>query len=139
LLNPVSQPAEGWVAVTRRVLVVEDNVELSSAICDFLGDAGYEVTPAHDGQQALDRAARLVPDVIVLDRWLPDIDGVDLMHQLNEAGIEPVVILESCLSPPKRHAADAFLAKPFDLDELLDTILRLTGAPTAVPTMEMLF
>src|SRR4051812_49395259 len=113
--------------MTHRVLVVEDNVELSSAVCDFLSDAGYDVTPALDGQQALDRAARSVPDVIVLDLWLPDADGVDLMHQLSDAGIESAVILESCLPPPKRHTADAFLAKPFDLDELLDTIRRLTG------------
>src|SRR4051812_6692124 len=113
-----------------RILIVEDNIELNSALCDFLTEEGYEVIPAVDGRRALRRAFPGARDLVVLDIGLPDIDGVEVMHRLNDRGLEPAVILESCLPAPRGHTADAFLPKPFDLDQLLSMVHRLTGEQT---------
>jgi DNA-binding response OmpR family regulator len=111
--------------MAHRILVVEDNLELNEALCDFFRDEGYDVTPAVNGRQALTRATSDDPDVIVLDVKLPDIDGVEVMDKLEQRGVESPVILESCLPVPSTHRAGAFLPKPFDLDRLLGLVRRM--------------
>lgn len=117
-----------------RILVVEDNIELNEALCDFFRDEGFEVTPAVDGRQAITRARRDDPDVIVLDVVLPDINGVTVLDRLDQAGVDAPVILESCLPIPADVHADAVLAKPFDLDRLLRLVHKLVdGEPATAP------
>lgn len=113
--------------MTPHILVVDDNEELSQAVCAFLRDEGFAATSAADGQEAVRTAVAADPDVIVLDVRLPDIDGIEVMSRLQRRGVDSPVILESCLPPP-RHKAAAFLPKPFDLDRLLALVRQLLAA-----------
>lgn len=112
--------------MTPKILVVDDNDELSETVCAFLREEGFAATSAGDGGAAVRTALADDPDVIVLDVRLPDIDGVEVMERLQRRGVDAPVILESCLPPP-RHAADAFLPKPFDLDRLLTLVRQLVA------------
>ena len=107
-----------------RVLVVDDDPQLLRALRITLRASGYEVHTARDGRAALQQAAEVQPDVIVLDLGLPDLDGTEVL-----AGVRPwyqgaVLVLSARTdSQDKVHALDAgaddYVTKPFDMGELL--------------------
>ncbi|HEY2672209.1 MAG TPA: response regulator transcription factor [Rugosimonospora sp.] len=108
-----------------RVLVVEDNAELSEMLGRLLRDCGYRVDLARDGQAGLHHALTREYDVLVVDRGLPDIDGLDLIVRLRRRGLTtPVLILTAYSAVADRVAgldagAEDYLIKPFEIDELL--------------------
>lgn len=69
-------------ATLSRVLVVDDNVDAASTAAELLRLLGHEVGVAHDGREALEKAAQLRPDTVLLDIGLPDIDGYEVARQL---------------------------------------------------------
>jgi CheY-like chemotaxis protein len=115
-----------------RVLVVEDDDSTRQALVDFLSDEGFSVESALDGQEALGVAASGAIDVIVLDLWLPVLDGAafaDIWRR--RAGSERVpIVAMSGLPEGSAIAADvgaaAFRSKPVDLPGLAD-LLRTTA------------
>ena len=108
-----------------RILVVEDDRRLAGMLAEILESEGYAVTPAHDGQRALHEGLTREFDVILLDRGLPAIEGLDVMARLRSRGVlTPVLVLSALGNPPDRvegldRGAEDYLAKPFDMDELL--------------------
>jgi two-component system response regulator QseB len=108
-----------------RVLLVEDDRELAGMLDRLLTGAGYEVEVAGDGQAGLHRALTRDYAVVVVDRGLPAIDGLDLITRLRSRGIQvPVLVLSARSSPGDRVAgldagAEDYLGKPFDVEELL--------------------
>ncbi|MEN3304468.1 MAG: two-component system, OmpR family, response regulator QseB [Micromonosporaceae bacterium] len=108
-----------------RVLLVEDDRELRELLERLLCDAGYAVDPAPDGQAGLHRALTREYDVVVLDRGLPGIEGLDLLGRLRRRGMTtPVLILTAYGTLADRVAgldagAEDYLVKPFEVDELL--------------------
>ena len=113
-----------------RVLVAEDDVRLAGILDQSLNEAGWQVEVRHDGQEALSAAMSssddLPPyDVLLLDWMLPSLDGLSVCRRLRSMGIgTPVLMLTARGSTPDKVAgldagADDYLAKPFDLDELL--------------------
>jgi two-component system OmpR family response regulator len=117
-----------------RVLVAEDDFRLADLLYQSLSEAGWDVHVEHDGQQAFDAAlaAGLSPagagtgfDVLLLDWGLPSIDGPAVCSRLRAMGVlTPVLMLTARGATPDKIAgldsgADDYLAKPFDLDELL--------------------
>jgi CheY-like chemotaxis protein len=119
---------------TRRVLVVDDSEETRAVETCALSDAGYQVAEAGDGIAALKLAATFAPDVIILDFAMPGMDGLAVARHLaaDEAtrGI-PIIVATACAqyAPPELHSASAaFLTKPFDIDDLLETV-RAVDAP----------
>jgi two-component system response regulator QseB len=108
-----------------RVLLVEDDAELAGMLSMLLGEEGYEVDTAGDGQRALHLALIRGYDVLVVDRGLPAIEGLDLVARLrSRAVITPVLVLSALTDPADRVAgldagAEDYLGKPFDVDELL--------------------
>ncbi|MFD0923686.1 response regulator transcription factor [Saccharopolyspora rosea] len=112
--------------VTRsRVLLVEDDHELTAMLAEVLTDEGYELDAAADGQRALHLGLTRGYDVLVLDRGLPAIEGLDVLTRLRSKGVvTPALVLSALGNPADRVAgldagAEDYLPKPFDLDELL--------------------
>jgi len=108
-----------------RILVVEDESRLSERIAGALGDAGYAVDRAADGERAdvLCRTERY--DAVVLDLGLPKIDGLTLLRQWRDSGLAaPVLVLTARGSWHEKvqgidTGADDYVAKPFQMEELL--------------------
>jgi two-component system response regulator MprA len=115
------------------VLVVDDDPAIRRALERALGAEGYGVALAEDGEQAFERVAfEPEPDVILLDLGLPDVDGVKIVERLRADGNEiPILVLTARQALTDRVAgldagADDYLAKPFELDELLARVRALT-------------
>lgn len=108
-----------------RVLVVEDDPELSGMLAELLRSEGYGVDLARDGQQGLHLVLSRAYDVVVLDRGLPAMDGLDVLGRFRRAGREvPVLVLSAQgLARDRVEGLDAgaedYLGKPFDVEELL--------------------
>lgn len=114
----------------QRVLVVEDDEDVSDAIAGALEDAGYAVSVAENGAVALEQlhAEDEYPGLVLLDLMMPVMDGEELLHRLQEepalAGI-PVVILTadaSVAGAAERLGARAGVRKPISLSELLSVV-----------------
>jgi two-component system, OmpR family, alkaline phosphatase synthesis response regulator PhoP len=127
--------------MTKRILAVDDEVFIRRLIEVNLQRAGYHVTTACDGQEALERIQAERPDAVVLDVMMPRMDGFELLRRLKAdpatAGI-PVLMLTA-----KAQDADIFkgwsegvhcyLTKPFNPLELLTFVRRILEAEEAAP------
>lgn len=108
-----------------RILLIEDTPELVRMLADLLIDEGYEVDVATDGQRGLHLGLTRTYDVLVLDRGLPALDGIDLLTRLRSRGVTtPTLVLSALGNPADRvtgldAGAEDYLTKPFDIDELL--------------------
>jgi two-component system, OmpR family, KDP operon response regulator KdpE len=107
-----------------RILVIDDDPQLLRALRITLRAAGHDVHIAPDGRTALQQAAAVHPDVVVLDLGLPDLDGTEVLAGLRPWYQGPVLVLSARAdSQDKVHALDAgaddYVTKPFDMNELL--------------------
>jgi two-component system response regulator QseB len=108
-----------------RLLLIEDEPKLVDMLSTLLVDDGYEVDTATDGQRGLHLGLTRRYDVVVLDRGLPAVEGLDLLIRLRSRGVTvPTLVLSALGNPADRVAgldagAEDYLAKPFDIDELL--------------------
>src|SRR5919106_2097393 len=111
-------------AQTGRVLVVEDDQEITDVLRRTLRQEGHEVRSASDGEEALDAAAEFMPDLVILDLGLPKLDGVEVLRRLRADDDVPVLILTARTQLDDRvegldTGADDYLVKPFERQELL--------------------
>lgn len=113
------------------LLLVEDDADLASLIERVLTSEGYAVTRAPDGQRGLHLALSRTFDVLVLDRGLPAVEGLDLLARLRRRGVAtPVLVLSARGTVQDRidgldAGAEDYIAKPFELAELLARIRAL--------------
>ena len=120
----------------RRLLVVEDDSDLADMLAELLTGEGYSVDVARDGQRGLHLGLTRTYDVMVLDRGLPAIDGLDLLGRLRGRGVTtPVLVLSALGNPADRvegldAGAEDYLGKPFDVDELAARLRALTRRHT---------
>ena len=128
-----------------RVLVVDDEQPILRAMAVNLRARGYEVDVAATGEEALELASRLHPDVVVLDLGLPGINGIDVIRGLRGWTTIPIIILSARDDRGAKVAAldagaDDYVAKPFDMEELLArlraALRRGTAAPAEAPLVE---
>ena len=115
-----------------RVLVVEDDVACREALVSSLSAEGFAVSEACDGIEALSSLGKpSLPDVILLDLRLPQIDGWTFLERMREhprlAHIPVVALSGSAFGAASADAFQAFLPKPFDLLELKETLERVTA------------
>jgi two-component system response regulator QseB len=107
------------------LLLVEDDPQLVGMLTRLLAGEGYAVDAAADGQRGLHLGLTRTYDVVLLDRGLPAIDGLDLLTRLRTHGMTtPTLILSALGNPADRvdgldAGAEDYLGKPFDIDELL--------------------
>jgi two-component system response regulator MprA len=120
-----------------RLLVVDDDRALRDVLRRALSLSGYEIRLAENGSEALAEVNGAVPDAVVLDVGLPDIDGLEVCRLLRREGNRvPVLMLTARDAVSDRidgldAGADDYLVKPFDIDELkarLRALLRRAGA-----------
>ena len=119
-----------------RVLVVDDDDVIRQLITVNLELEGFEVIPAVDGQDALDKVKDAQPDVVTLDVMMPRVDGWEAAARLREdpetAHIKVILLSaraqESDIQRGERIGVDAYLTKPFDPDELIDVVRRMVDA-----------
>lgn len=107
-----------------RALVVEDNSQVRYWLGTKLLANGHQSVLVETGESALDALAREVFDVVVLDRTLPGIDGIEVLNRMRGSQRPPVIILSAIDQPSDRVAglragADDYMGKPFDFIELL--------------------
>jgi len=127
-----------------RVLVVDDEPQIVRALAISLRARGYEVVTAVDGGEALRCAAAHLPDVVVLDLGLPDLDGVDVIAGLRGWTTVPIIVLSGRSdSIDKVDALDAgaddYVTKPFGMEELtarLRAMLRRNTPTDDAPAIE---
>jgi CheY-like chemotaxis protein len=123
------------------VLVVDDEPTLRELIADALRDWGFEAQTATDGADALEVLHRWIPDVIVLDLMMPRLDGTgftELMRLNPRFASLPVLLVTAAYGArvaAERVGARAVLTKPFELEQLVETVMKLSGAPMPLPTM----
>lgn len=115
----------------KRILVVDDDDSIREFIEMALSDDGYEVAAAPDGQTALDLALKSRPSLILLDMRMPGMDGWKFSRSYHESPgpHAPIVVLTAARDAAASAAeiqADGFLAKPFDLAELVQLIRKFS-------------
>ncbi|WP_158849840.1 response regulator transcription factor [Saccharothrix deserti] len=109
--------------MTRRVLVVEDDLTIAESVAARLRAEGFEVELAHDGPSAVARARDTRPDLVVLDVLLPGFDGLEVCRRIQASRPVPVLMLtargdETDLLVGLAVGADDYLTKPFSIREL---------------------
>lgn len=119
-----------------KVLVVDDDPQLSRALRITLHASGYEVVTAADGQSALRQTAAERPDVVILDLGLPDVDGIEVLAGLRPWFSGPVLVLSARSDSHDKIGAldvgaDDYVSKPFDMGELLARLRALLRRGTA--------
>src|SRR4030042_1202321 len=129
-------PQHGDQMMTKRkILVLEDEAELTGAIQIRLDEAGYEVLTAYDGQEALEKARVENPDLIILDLMLPKLDGYKVCRMLKfdeKYKKIPVIMFTARAQDSDKKlgeevGANVYLTKPFDPQMLLSKIAELLG------------
>lgn len=113
-----------------RILVVEDDARIAAALRRTLAYEGYEVETAGDGRAGLAAAAARLPDLVVLDLMLPELDGLEVCRRLRAGGDVPILVLTARDAVGDRvegldAGADDYLVKPFANEELLARIRAL--------------
>ena len=114
-----------------RILVVEDNADLASAIEYNLRLEGYEVRTAEDGNAGLALAIEWSPDLVILDLMLPGIDGYEVLRALRAGGRDVRVMILSARAEEAdkvrgfRLDADQYVTKPFGVLELIERVASL--------------
>lgn len=106
------------------VLLVDDEVPLRESLSYTLQKEGYEVTTAADGAAAIKQFHKQVPDVIVLDLMLPEVDGMEVCWRIRAFSDVPIIMLTAKDQAIDRQrglgaGADDYITKPFRTDELI--------------------
>lgn len=128
--------------MAKKILLADDDPDIIEELSMLLEDEGYELATAKDGAEALEKIKQESPDLIILDLLMPRVDGFGVFDKLRGPGYErwsdmPVIILTSVreevsnrrceLETGEPMTCSAYLEKPADYDELLDTIASLIG------------
>ena len=128
-----------------KLLLVDDDQDLCQLLQEYLSTEGFDVTMAHDGQQALDTTAKERFDVIILDVMLPIHNGFEVLRRLRDYCETPVLMLTAKGETVDRivgleMGADDYLVKPFAFAELLArvrTLLRRRTAPVLTDQIQV--
>jgi len=131
-------PQEDVVSTEPLVLVADDEARITKLVSLALGEEGFRVVTADGGRDAIQKAEEYRPDVVVLDIVMPDLDGFEVMRELQERRPVPVILLTAKGSTSDKAqgldlGADDYVAKPFHPDELaarIRSVLRRASGTT---------
>jgi UDP-3-O-acyl N-acetylglucosamine deacetylase len=124
----------------KTILVIDDEEGIRETVREILSDEGYRVFDAEDGSKAMDLIRQVHPQVVLLDIWMPEMDGIGLLREIKQSEPDlPVIIISghgnihTAVTTAKLGAFE-FIEKPLSLDDLLGTVRRALGEPSpAVP------
>jgi CheY-like chemotaxis protein len=115
------------------ILVVDDDEPTRTIMAEILEEEGYVAEVAADGVEGLQAVEALAPDLVVTNITMPVMDGQALTEVLHEQETETPVVMVSASSKGEQIAeqsgAAAFVEKPFEIDELVDTVTTLLDKP----------
>jgi len=123
--------------MTSKILIAEDEPNIVVSLEFLLKGAGYEVAVARDGAAAIELAASMHPDLVVLDVMLPLLDGFEVCRRIrsNPATKDTRILMltargrESEMEKGVAAGANAYMTKPFATKELIETVAGLIGMP----------
>ncbi len=123
----------------KRILVVEDEPSLAEVVSLYLKRAGFQVQVAADGKQAMNILEKQIPDFVILDLMLPEVDGLSLTRWLRDRSNVPIIMVTARREEIDRIAglemgADDYVVKPFSPQELVSrvrAVLRRIGREQA--------
>lgn len=120
------------------ILVVDDEAKIRESLSGVLTDEGFTVVEAADGRQALSLFQSTRPSVVILDVWMPEVDGIDVLARLRQMEpTTPVIVIsghgniETAVHATRLGAFD-FIEKPFSVDGILEAVGRAVNAGYAV-------
>jgi two-component system KDP operon response regulator KdpE len=126
------------MADKKRILVVDDEPQITRVLRTALTGSGYEVRTADDGHSGLRSAREWLPDLVITDVSMPNMSGIELCRQLRAESTLPIIVLsvkgeEKTKVEALDAGADDYVTKPIGMDELLARVRRnLARQPTAV-------
>ncbi len=127
--------------MSETILVVDDEANIRHTLRGVLADEGYEVVEAPDGRRALELLERELPSLAIVDIWMPEIDGIELVSRMRQQAPEvPVIVIsghgtiDTAVRVIRMGAFD-FLEKPFQLDALLRMVGRALGGVPERPAL----
>jgi DNA-binding NtrC family response regulator len=122
------------------ILVVDDELGIRALLSEILTDEGHTVELAEDAAQARAVRERMKPDLVLLDIWMPDVDGISLLKEWGATGqlTMPVIMMSGhgtidTAVEATRFGALAFLEKPITLQKLLRAVEQGLARPSARP------
>ena len=124
--SPTDSPS--LAANPHRVLIAEDEALIRMDLAEMLREEGYEIVgEAGDGQEAVDLAGSLRPDLVIMDVKMPRRDGIDAASEIAANRIAPIVILTAfsqreLVERARDAGAMAYLVKPFNISDLIPAI-----------------
>ncbi len=127
--------------MSRKILVVDDELKMVKLVRTYLEGAGYQVVVAYDGQEALTVFRHEQPDLIVLDLMLPKIDGLDVARTIRRTSGVPIIMLTARAEEVDRLiglelGADDYVVKPFSPRELVARVRAVLRRATPSPAGE---
>src|SRR4029434_9289958 len=132
-LKPLPKATKGLKQEKTRVLIVEDEQDISTLTVKRLRSLHFEMKSLSQGSHLLETVKEFRPDLVLLDLWLPDVSGIELFRQLKSREEEkkiPVVFFSA--NPMKEEyclnelGAEGFIKKPYEASELVEIIKKLT-------------
>ncbi len=113
------------------ILVVDDDPFIRTTVSEVLADAGYAVGTAENALEAAHAIARTPPRVVLLDIRMPGLDGPGLARDLRARNVQSKILVMTAARNAQRYArelaADGYIEKPFEIDELRAEVERLMG------------
>ncbi|MHC5821195.1 MAG: response regulator [Nostoc sp.] len=113
----------------RKILIVDDNSENRSVVVNLLGDIGFEIAEATNGQEGLDKAVEFKPDLIITDLSMPVMNGLEMIRRLQVLPFNnlPIIVSSASVFKPDQHESleiggNDFLPKPVQADELFQKL-----------------
>ncbi|HEY6332267.1 MAG TPA: response regulator [Blastocatellia bacterium] len=139
-LDPAKQAAPALDSASRKILIVEDNLDSRLLLSKLLRLSGYDVSTACDGNAGYEQASRDTPDLIVTDVNMPGSDGIEFVKRVRtdaRLAATPIMVVTAYGSNIAQQArtagADAALDKPFDFDRFLEAIKHLLARRALQP------
>ncbi|OHV03091.1 ANTAR domain-containing response regulator [Mycobacterium talmoniae] len=127
---------------THRVLIAEDETLIRMDLAEMLREEGYDVVgEAGDGQEAVDLAEQLRPDLVIMDVKMPRRDGIDAASEIASKRIAPIVVLTAfsqrdLVERAREAGAMAYLVKPFSISDLIPAIELAVGRFSEIAALE---
>lgn len=112
------------MTIREKVLLVDSDREFCGVLSAVLSEHGYEVLPAVTGEEGISMALSHCPEIILLERSLPDMDGIRVLKSVREWSLRPVIVLSECtdeqvIAQMLDQCADDYVIKPVKTEELL--------------------
>ena len=141
LMNLITKPRHLNLTMPKKVLVVDDDPVVRILVGECLTAKGYQVTVAEDGADCFKHLASDNPDIVILDFFMPDMNGMDILLEMRKNPTFaklPILILSADSGTEKilkenNAIPDAFLQKPIALDQIVNAVMDISGDRPATP------